>query len=419
MARQRLLEGGRPALGAKGARVGEPARVVVHEPRRDEDLLALVELPAADDDVARGLAAEEPHGRTQAQRLLERRRRGREARDVLGLGEAAAAVRRLGRDARGRLGRRREEPQREGQRHRRRLVAREQHRHDLVAHLLIGHAGAPLVARREQAREQIGAAARIRPGRRVGRRALLADDLDDDRVEIGARVVEPPTHGLVPRGRHEAAPRVDERLERAQRLFQRARDARRRVAQIGAEQRLGDDLHREARHVGLDVARLAVAERRDVGGAAPRRDLDVGADLLAVQRGRDQRALAAPEVALAREEAVAEHRAERARRPVFDEDALAIEQHGADGVGLREVDERRAGHGQARRAAWIVAREPLDEPERIAPEGRERQLSAQAARTIGAARGRGGGFAFVAHTRLRNSRSARLSSSPSSSKGST
>src|SRR6185369_1050533 len=100
-------------------------------------------------------------------------------------------------------------------------------------------------------------------------------------------------------------------------------------------------------------------------------------------------ALAAPEIALAREEPVADDRAERTRRPVLDEDALAIEQHGADGVGLGQVDERRAGHGQPRRAR-VVAREALDEAERILSEAREHELTAQAARTIGAARGRGG-----------------------------
>ena len=72
------------------------------------------------------------------------------------------------------------------------------------------------------------------------------------------------------------------------------------LADLGAEERLGDDLERQAHHVLVDVAHLAVAP---LGGEARRvvdHDVAVGRDAIAMERRLRQAPLPPPEVALAR-----------------------------------------------------------------------------------------------------------------------
>ena len=178
------------------------------------------------------------------------------------------------------------------QRHRGRLVAGQEERHDLVAHLPVGHAAAVVgVLRLQQHREQVAAV--------LAAGAPRGDDAVDDRVELAG----PPAASA---GCAASAPSrgASGRLASARRSPPSARagasaTSSRSPPNLGVEERLGDDGLGERHHLGVDVADLAVRPAAEPARGVGGHHLAVGGDALAVERGLHEPALAQPRVALA------------------------------------------------------------------------------------------------------------------------
>ena len=123
-------------------------------------------------------------------------------------------------------------------------MAREQQRHHLVADLPLGHAGALLVARQEQHREQVAPI--------LARRAL-ADDAVDDVVEAAGRLREPTVAGCrEPRRDEEAEAREAKVVEVLDRGTQ-AGDLLDAGRDVGVEEGPRDDPERQRRHLVVQV----------------------------------------------------------------------------------------------------------------------------------------------------------------------
>ena len=133
------------------------------------------------------------------------------------------------------------------------------------------------------------------------------------------------------RPRHEA---VHQRFHRRARLGRVAAD-------LGVEERLGDDLERQPHHVGLDVADLAVAPGHEHPLGVFDHHTGIGGDPVAMERRLGELALGPPELALAGQEPVAQ-RSPRAPQPVvLDELPVLVDQHLLDQVGMVEEEDRR------------------------------------------------------------------------------
>src|SRR6185437_7408576 len=100
--------------------------------------------------------------------------------------------------------------------------------------------------------------------------------------------------------------REHEALERVERVRERTADLRRLALDVGGEQRPRDDREGQPRHllVGVQLGPVAPAGERTLRG----RDhlLGVASDLAAVEERLDEPALAQVELALARQQALAE-----------------------------------------------------------------------------------------------------------------
>jgi hypothetical protein len=214
-----------------------------------------------------------------------------------------------------------------------RLVARGDERERLVAHLLVGHAGAVSlqVAGREQDREQVAVGL-------AARRAPLGDDAPGCLFELGDPLLEAPDAGKrrVQEHRKEGDRQVVEELAD---LGHRAPDALGVGVELGAEERPRDDPQGELGHVGGHVARLAVVP----GGARAARlvqhDPGVRVDHAPVERRLEHPPLAQVEVALARQEAVSEHDLRPLEPGALLERALVGHQHLAGQVGPHDDED--------------------------------------------------------------------------------
>jgi hypothetical protein len=354
-----------PPLGAKALGLRPPARVVVREPRRGHDAPPGLDLDVAEGDRLGADAADgvgrrvEPHGFgddgarvRQRGEVLDagRARRGAAAEDGCELVvQPALDVGVLGEEIPG-----------PGERVRRRLVAGEEERHHLVAELGVAHrraVGLVRVGREEEHRQQVAA------GGGVGGAAALGDHAVDDRVEPVARAHE----ASEPRDGEAERPLGDvEERERgdAHRVVHGLGHVARTVGDVGAEQRLAGDAEGERGHLGREVdpalrgrqaglpARDAVPAVAPALGGGGHGD-GVAGDALAVEGGLRDTSLAAVELALAREEAVAEQEAEAAVGVAAHEVALMGHKyharHGPDGRRSRRSG-RRPGSSRRRRA---------------------------------------------------------------------
>ncbi len=128
----------------------------------------------------------------------------------------------------------------------------EEERHDLVADLPLGHAGALVVAREEQQREQVTA---------VLARSALADDPVDDVVEAARRARE----ASVPRSRepcrHEEPEAGEAQVVEVLDLGAEPGDLLDPGRDVGVEQRPGDDPERQRRHLVVEIDGRAVRPR--------------------------------------------------------------------------------------------------------------------------------------------------------------
>ena len=276
-------------------------------------------------------------------------------------------------------------------------MAGEQQRHDLVAHVRVREPGAVLVLRVEQQRQQ------VLPARAA---AAAARDLAvDEPVE--------PAAGVEQAGERRA--RAAQDLEpvllavEGERPLELARGVEAVAARVGvqAEQRAHRDAQRQPARPGVDVDPVAGAPRRDRAADLVVHRRQRRGDPLAVEGGQHDPARAPVELAVDRQEAVAEQRdqvGERAVAPgevgrVRDEDPVvggraehehharrqhAQAEHGPVALVGVEQQAERVGHhamGAAHARDHVAGRERRgrrelrpqvvrDAPERVRGDGR-------------------------------------------------
>ena len=135
--------------------------------------------------------------------------------------------------------------------------------------------------------------------------------------------------------------------------------------EVGPEEARGGDLEGQVRHVRVRVAGLAVppAVHHPLGG----RDhgLGVARDPLAVKCRLNEPPAAAPGLALARQQAVAQEKAGESERPVLDEVAILCHQDLLDKVGMAEQDGPDGTEPQGDEVA-VAAGAVGEETERVA-----------------------------------------------------
>ncbi len=238
-----------------------------------------------------------------------------------------------------------------------------------MAHLLVGHRGAVLrVLGGEQHRQQVAAVAAVR--------APVGDDAVNDPLEVGLRGREPPD-----RARRHAHPHARERqhqqVEPTEDVNQRLLDAPELVPQLGPEQGLAHDAHRQGAHLAEDVDDLAVPPAVGRLGPPARHDPGVAVEALVVEGRLDQPPLPAVVLALGGQQAVAEHDPRALQDPplahargVGREDLLhevglghQVHVQGAQA----EPHERPVLVAQALEHADGIAPPLADEPQRAAP----------------------------------------------------
>src|SRR5262249_32640173 len=122
-------------------------------------------------------------------------------------------------------------------------------------------------------------------------------------------------------------------------------DIARVVLDLGAEKRFAGNHQRQPRHLRQDLARFAGRPRAQYALGGGDHVGDVGVEACTLKGGLDQTALSQPEVALAGQEAIAEHRRVEAQREVLDEVAAMGDENLLD--GLRSADEIDASRPEA------------------------------------------------------------------------
>ena len=178
-----------------------------------------------------------------------------------------------------------------------RLVAGEEEGEDLVADLPGRHRLAGLlVADREEHRHHVAGVA-VRPA--------VGDDALDDGVEPG----DVAAHPAAQRGRQrerEQPERAQRAREEPQQVALRLGDLAGVVRHVGAEDGAADDVQRQVRHLLGEVEPVPVGPRVRALAGRPDGVRRVAGDPARVEGGLDEPALAAVQVALAGEQAVAE-----------------------------------------------------------------------------------------------------------------
>ncbi|MCY1009774.1 hypothetical protein OV079_30270 [Nannocystis pusilla] len=193
----------------------------------------------------------------------------------------------------------------------------------------------PSSSRAQQHRQQVAlVAAAGAPG---------GDDAADGAVDARAGLVEP----AVLRQRQAGEPRQ----ERVGVVGEALHDDVERAADgvgdgpvdAGGEQGVGDDVEGEPHHRRVDVEHLSFAPGRGEALGVVDHHRGVGGDPLAVEGGLGQPPLAAPEVAVADEQAVAGDEREVAGEAVLDEQLAAADQHLVDELGVGDQVGREPG----------------------------------------------------------------------------
>ena len=240
----------RPALRVEAQRLLEEAGVPVRDPRAQQDDRAGGDDVAAELDVGQRPAPDQPRGRIEPHRLLQHAARVLEPREIGHRRRTTVELLvELAVQAAFDLGVAGEQHPGPGQRHRGRLVPGEEDRHRLVVDLLVGHGSAVLVASVEQEREQVAA---------TWTGTAFGDQPVDRRVEAAARCMQPANgrqREVLERtveGEHEA-------LERLHRVAECGADLGGLGPDLAREERPRDHVERQARHLLVHVAGLAVS----------------------------------------------------------------------------------------------------------------------------------------------------------------
>ena len=162
--------------------------------------------------------------------------------------------------------------------------------------------------------------------------------------------------------------------------LERGADVLRLVPDVGAEERLGDDLERQVHHVLVDVAHLTVAKLRGQTRGMRDHDRRVGLDAIAMKRRLREATLAAPEVAFAREEAVAQDGAQRLMEvAVLLPEPVPRDEHVLDEIRVAHENDLERPDGDAHDVAVLLGCR-AEKTERIAHE-RERVTDDRKARS--------------------------------------
>ncbi len=318
-----LLAVAEEAARIERVRIGEQIRPAVDpEDVHEDDLILpdparLARARPRHHDVSQRPPPDDVRRRVEAHGLLENRERVGERLEVLHRERRPAARQRrsffLRTSAEERVAG--EEIQRPDERVRRRFVAGEEERHRFVADLAVAHRAPVLVPRGEEEAQEVPAARRAR--------APLGDEAVDDPVEARAGAAA----RQVSRRRHQGGHRQD-RPERREGVLHHLGDraAHRRAPRpdLRVEERLAHDLERQAHHRVRRVERVPFAPGADGPRGALGHRVCVRGDPLVGERRRDQTTLARVGSPLAREEPVAEERAEEDREPERLVEALGL-----------------------------------------------------------------------------------------------
>ena len=186
----------------------------------------------------------------------------------------------------------------------------EEQGHRLVAHLGVGHGIAVFIARVDQQREQIVLRFAVAVAALLSPAGL--DDPQDHLVDLACGGLELPVGRrrhpggrLVPRRQSQDAPKL------LHQLGDDLSDVARVGGEIGAKQRLGDDVQRHGHHVLVHVAHLSGPPGRRRPFDGPGHDGGVRLQLPVVECRLQQPALPPPGVTFVDEKAVPHHAREQ------------------------------------------------------------------------------------------------------------
>ncbi|MDR8754298.1 hypothetical protein FEQ05_01690 [Burkholderia pseudomultivorans] len=320
-------------------RVGPQRRMTMRDVRRHEYRRTGRHVITADLVVVDQVAREAPDRRIEPQDLVDGLHQIRQACDVVGRGRATAEhrIELLAQPAQHvRMLRERIEPPRHPAAGR--FVPGQEHRHHLVVHLALGQRRARVgVVRGEQQRDHVA--------RLAASRAMLGDDRLDDRVDRAARARDPAVERRRHPARHEIVHvalrhhRLDAEAHRRPDLVRMPRDVR-------VEQHQPEHAQAHAHHLLDRVERrmrgplhpaLDERERRVADGRRMR------FHLLAVKKRLHDPPVTPPELAVRRQQSVAEEHLEVVVEAAAHVVAVIVLQHVLDAVRMRErMREERA-----------------------------------------------------------------------------
>ena len=388
VARTLRLGLGQEAIGVEALGIGPERRPSMKRPRAHDGDRAGVELAAIERRRNERLAREQRDGRIEAQSLLEDAQGQRQLRAVGERGLAGEGVH-LALHRRVDGGVLREAVDGPRQPRGRRLVAGDEEREDLVAHLAIAHGVAALVLGGEQAREEIVLAAEAAAAR-VDHALHLPVERGDGSAELASllprhehRRLEAVDHPAEPRcclrgsthshrhheptrhevGDREAARRV--RRRPVQRHRQRIADLVGLGERVGVEKRLAGDAHREARGLLGERDGLPVAPHRLAARRARHHVRRVAFELRGVEERRHELPLAAPQITVGGEEPLARERVQgEAHHFRLLERARALDEQLLQDLGVVH-DDRASPERLHARDALHLARDAAQEAEAI------------------------------------------------------
>ncbi|MDR9107652.1 hypothetical protein FEP41_05399 [Burkholderia multivorans] len=323
----------RETLGIERIGMAPQRRMPMRDVRRQEHRRAGRHVIAADFVVVDEVAREAPDRRIDAQHLVDglqqirqpleivRRRRAAAEHRVEFVAQASQHVRML---------RERVQPPRHPTA--RRFVTGQQHRHHLVVHFALGQRRARLgVARGEQQRDHVA--------RRAAARAMPGDDRVDDRVDRLPRMGDAPVERRRHPARHEVV-QVALRHHRFDAEPHRGADVVRMPGEVCVEQHQPEHAQAHVHHRLDDVERcVGVRPREPLLDERERRVADRGrmrVDLLAMKKRLHDAPMAPPELAVGRQQPVAEEHPEVVVEAAAHVVAMVVLQHVLHAVRMRE-----------------------------------------------------------------------------------
>ena len=235
-----------------------------------------------------------------------------------------------------------------------RLVARQQHRRQFIAKLLVGHhVGAGRLLRAQQHRQQIDLSTPIA--------AAFLDDAGEHSIDRLARRAQP-AHVRQRKKVHHGRQRQQRHFEQAAGGLQRFAG---QCADIPPEQRFPRNRQGHPAHLSGDVEVVAVFQA--IARIEGQRDHHVGVcgQLGLLKRGLDQPPLPAVQGAIARQHAVSEQAPRAPERLPLREAMLTGDEHLLDVVGMVEQEHAKRGEPDVHDVA-VLGAEPLHEAQRIA-----------------------------------------------------